>query len=445
MKRTKILLFGLLLLFVPATFPACGNDKTPFEKQGTGDSEKSSDYLRFIVISDTHFGNAQGEGPMVKVPKALKHLTAKTPKADALFVVGDITNDGRDDQYNQLLQVFNNRANVPEGLPVYFMMGNHDHFANEGVGTAERYLRQTGQPLHQYIIIKGYPFITISESGSDQNDFNNDAVQFLSEHLAKATTDYPGKPVFVFIHVPTVNTTYGSVTESGALPDGGWCTTRFRATLDNYPQAVVFSGHTHYPLGDPRSIYQDGFTAINTASTTYAEVEGDAFIGLKNTWPDGYENVTEGLIVIVKENGDVKLERWDTYRDEEIKPDWILRAPHDGTRFAYKNRTGGAAPTFGSDDPTVGSITTNACSVTFPQATDDEVVHHYKVEIVNSRNEMVKESVIFSGFYLNSGMPAELTVKFTGLSAKTSYTAKVTAYDSYRQPSQPISADFKTN
>jgi 3',5'-cyclic AMP phosphodiesterase CpdA len=445
MKKSKIILFGLLALFIPATFPACGNDKTAPEKPDIEEPKGPEDisYPRFIVISDTHFGNTQGLGPMVKVPRALKHLTAKMPKVDALFVVGDITNNGTSAQYDQLLQVFSDRANVPKDLPVYFMMGNHDHFTNSGTGAANTYLSKTGQFLHQYIVIKGYPFITISESGSDQNDFNATAVKFLADNLAKATADYPGKPVFVFIHVPTINTTYGSVA-SGTLADGGWCTDKFKLTLDKYPQAVVFSGHTHYPLGDPRSIYQDKFTAINTASTTYAEVEGSIRLST-GTLPDGYDNITEGLIVSVETNGDVKLERWDTYRDEEIEPHWILRAPHDGTRFAYKNRTGGAAPKFGSSDsPVVGNITAGACSVSFPQASDDEVVHHYKVDILKGA-VITKTYVIFSGFYLNSEMPAELTVRFTGLAANTSYTARVTAYDSYRNPSQPINADFKTN
>ena len=325
-------------------------------------------------------------------------------------------------------------------MPVYFMMGNHDHYV--GANAANEYLSKIKQPLHQYVTIKGYPFITISETGSGQNDFNADAVKFLSDNLAKAAKDYPGKPVFVFIHVPTVNTTYGSWV-SGALADGGWSTDRFKSTLDKYPQAVVFSGHTHYPLGDPRSIHQDRFTAINTASTTYGEVEES--IGLTGgTLPAGHENITEGLIVTVKENGDVKLERWDTYRDEEIEPHWLLRAPHDGTNFPYKNRTGGSAPTFNSGDkPVAGNITSNACNVSFPQASDDEVVHHYKVEVLDG-DEVVSTRVIFSGFYLNSDKPDSLTVNFNNLPANTSCTAKVTAYDSYRKASLPINVDFRT-
>jgi predicted phosphodiesterase len=440
MRRMKPITTALfaLLTFVVACMPiACGNDKPSPDQPDQPEVVEVEGYPQFIVISDTHFGNTMGSGPMDKVPRALKNLTGKAPKADAVFVVGDITNGGAPAQYDQLLTVFNDRANVPEGMPVYFMMGNHDNYS--GANAASVYMSKIGQPLHQYITIKGYPFITISETGSDQNDFNAAAVKFLSDNLAKATKDCPGKPVFVFIHVPTVNTTYGSWI-SGALADGGWSTDAFKSTLDKYPQAVVFSGHTHYPLGDPRSIHQDRFTAVNTSSTTYCEVE--SAIGLDiGTLPAGHESITEGLIVTVKENGDVELERRDTYRNEEIAPRWLLRAPHDGSNFTYKNRHGGSPPTFADNaQPVIDVTASGKYSVSFPQASDDEVVHHYRVEIFDG-DKLLDKRVIFSGFYLNSAMPDSLTVNFDSLPAMTSCSVRVTAYDSYRQASAIIMND----
>jgi hypothetical protein len=118
----------------------------------------------------------------------------------------------------------------------------------------------------------------------------------------------------------------------------------------------------------------------------------------------------------------VKLERWDTYRDEEITPHWLLRAPHDGTTFAYKNRTGGTAPAFAGDAQpvAVGNITRSTCSVSFPQATDDEVVHHYKVEILNDNFSLYPEEVWVG--YDASGYPgpeyAELRVWGDALTAE---------------------------
>ena len=71
--------------------------------------------------------------------------------------------------------------------------------------------------------------------------------------------------------------------------------------------AIVFAGHSHYPVGDPRSIHQGAnpdsahknyYTIINTGSTTYAEIHRDAVDGIESgIHPEGFAYVTEGLIV----------------------------------------------------------------------------------------------------------------------------------------------------
>lgn len=58
---------------------------------------------------------------------------------------------------------------------------------------------------------------------------------------------------------------------SHATEAGG--SVKFEPILSKYPQAVVFSGHSHFPLGDPRSIHQNIYTSVNDGSTTYSEVE----------------------------------------------------------------------------------------------------------------------------------------------------------------------------
>ena len=40
-------------------------------------------------------------------------------------------------------------------------------------------------------------------------------------------------------------------------------------TLKPYPQVITFSGHTHYPLDDPRIIHQEDFTSIGTSTGAY--------------------------------------------------------------------------------------------------------------------------------------------------------------------------------
>jgi 3',5'-cyclic AMP phosphodiesterase CpdA len=383
---------------------------------------------RFAVISDTHFENNCGEGATVKVPKALKNLLSKTPQADALFVVGDLTDHGRVEEYDQLMSVFGDKANVPEGIDVYFCMGyNHDRF---GKAEFENYLNGVKQPFHQYMEIKGYPFITISEGGTRQSAHNDEASKFLSEKLADASAKYTGKPIFVFMHVPPLNTCYGSAQNEG------WGTDIFLPVLEQYPQVILFSGHSHFPLGDPRSIHQDKFTVVNDGSTTYGEIEPKtANIGIH---PENYEYVTEGVLVNVLPNGNVEMERWDTYRNEEILPVWTVEAPHDGSRFSYKNRNGLPAPVFAKRaKPTVKHIVNDSIIVTFPQANDNDVVHHYLAEILED-DKVIASFRKFSQFYLNSMTPKELSVVFAGLSAGKKLTTRITAIDSYGNRSVPL-------
>jgi hypothetical protein len=134
----------------------------------------------------------------------------------------------------------------------------------------------------------------------------------------------------------------------------------------------------------------------------------------------------------------VEIERWDTYRDEEIRPRWLVEAPHDGSRFTYKNRNGLPAPAFTrSVRPTVKHVARDSVSVTFRQATDNEVVHHYIVEIRDDRQTIASYRV-FSQYYLNSRMPKQLVAGFSGLPAGRKLTARVVAVDSYGNQSAPV-------
>lgn len=404
--------------------------------------------ISFAVISDVHFGNNQGSGPMVKVPQALKSLMSKTPIVDALFVVGDLTDGGTATQYDQFISVFNNTENIPASVQKIYMMGNHDNYPS---GAQNTYLTKLGQPLDQYHVINGIPFITVSQrAGSNSGDgltsYPEASINFLTQKMAEAATNYPGKPIFVFTHVAPLGTCYGARRgDYGA--NNGWGMPILMPILKQYPQAVVFSGHSHFPIGNPHSINQDSlFTSINTGSTTYSEVEG----GLVNAGihPEQYENVTEGYIVSVMANGDVKLNRWDTYRNEEILPAWTVKAPHDGSQFTYMhNRPGKTKPYFTSGSTMTVTPQSYYCSVSFPQAKDDDtddVVQYYSVEVLKGSTK-VSSFKKFSQYYLNSAMPQSLSVaSLSGLQPNTSYVLRVTAFDSYNNASLPLETSFQT-
>jgi hypothetical protein len=167
--------------------------------------------------------------------------------------------------------------------------------------------------------MKGYHFITISMQGNSNTGYQTTARVFLATALAAAKADDPAKPIFVFMHSPPVNTVYGSVNGSNE--------TEFFAELLPYPQAIVFTAHSHYTLGNDKSIYQKDYTVVNDGcNTTNGEVV-----------PGVLENLCEGIVVQVEANGDVRLHRWNSLEDRPYLPDWVVEAPHDGSQFKYKS------------------------------------------------------------------------------------------------------------
>ena len=433
--------------------------------------------LSFGVISDIHIENNVGEGAMVKVPKALKNLTSHKA-LDALAIVGDVSNSGKAVEFEQVAGVFSDPSNFtnPVGT-LLFMMGNHDNMDANGTANYQNGLSVFNggdpYPLHQYKVIKGYPFITISMRTSSSSDTSNastgtaaypdDVVQQLETWLAQATTECPGKPIFVFTHVPPRWTVYGSWPEyeTGST----WAMKVLNPVLNKFPQAVVFAGHSHYPLGDPRSIHQGAnpnssrqnyYTVINTASTTYSELNPGAV--LAGIHPEGYSYVTEGMILTELENGDIDICRYDTYRDEEIGAEhhWVLKAPFDGSMFEYADirdvddnpdnktlRNGLPAPVFPKSARIDVKPTAYDASASFLQATDNDCVFRYRVRL-SKKGLVLSEKFIFSQFYLNSEKPSTLSFYVPNLSPNTEYEMEVVAYDSYDNASVPLSTAFKT-
>ncbi len=437
------------------------------------DAEK---YPTFAVISDVHFGNSKGEGPMVKVPRTLKNLTAKG-KLDAIIVVGDLTEGGYENQYDQFVQVFTDEENFINPVDtMLFMLGNHDNYGgrkNNYVNKLRGFNNGNDYPYDQYTVIKGYPFITISVRGSDNNDdtnpadgpesFPQDVQNRLATWLERAAQECPGKPIFVFAHVPPKYTCYSTWPGEG---DGTtwptWGMRTINPILNKYPQVVVFGGHSHYPLGDPRSIHQgvdpnsdkqNYYTGVGTGSVTYSEIQSPAVDWSDPIHPNFYDHITEGLIVDVKPEGNVEIRRYDTRLDEEIQPEnrWNLEPPFDGSKFAYADardirdnihnkpyRTGLPAPAFAADATMNVQQSGAGITVTFPQATDNDCVFRYKVTVLNDKGFAIKNSWIFSEFYKNSEMPDSFTVSYTGLEPAAEHTIVVEAYDSYDNISEAL-------
>lgn len=437
--------------------------------------------LSFAVISDTHVENNKGVGAGVKLPQALKNLTSYKP-LNAIFVAGDLTDGGTADQYKKFATIWGNSANFTNPVGQFvFMMGNHDNFSSSPADNYKNGLKSFNNgepyPLDQYNVIKGYPFISLSQRNGSNNDVSNASngtnaypkatCDSLAAWMARAAAECPGKPIFIITHVAPRYTCYSSWPNLEG--DGGswsaWSMNVLNPIISKYPQAVVFAGHSHYPLGDPRSIHQGAnpnstrqnyYTVINTGSTTYSEIHAPSVD--EGNHPAAYENITEGMIITELPNGDIEIRRYDTYRNEEICPEkrWVLKAPFDGSMFEYADvrdaddnpdnkvlRTGLPAPEFAQGTTAEVKPDAYTATITFPQASDDDCVFRYRVRTLKD-DVIITENYIFSQFYLNSQAPAAITANVKGLEPETSYTYEIVAYDSYENISEAITGQFAT-
>lgn len=387
------------------------------------------------AISDIHVGR---HGWEAKFDKTMNILISQNPKLDAIFITGDLTDDGTVAEFELLKTKLDS---LPSDIPVYCCMGNHDWYAlrKGGVDCAKAFTEKIGQPLNQFVDIKGYPFILISmETERPETAYKELTRTYLRNELERiaSTKDYQEKPVFVFLHIPNEGTSYGSYNIGG---NDSWGTSTIKDIFEEYPQIIAISGHTHYPLGDPRSIHQDKFTSINDGSIAYSEIEKGLSGG---TRPPGNNEVIEGCIISVNDSEDVVVKRWDFFRNIEIQQPWLIKAPHDGSQFTYKGQTGKPAPRFALDTKVEFTyIGKDSCEVRFKQATDNQVVHHYFIEVLDKAKKPIAKPIqyrVFSGFYLNHEMLDKMTWGISGLTPNTTYYVQITAFDSFNNTSTPL-------
>lgn len=399
----------------------------------------------FVVISDTHMKPSDSESD-TKIRNTLDYFVGKKP--DAIFIVGDVTDYGYESEYQRMVAAVS--AKVPETIPVYYTTGNHDLYQDPEANHFKNYFKQ--EP-NQYLEIKGHPFIIVGMNSKSSPYYNSTASTFLAEKLQYAAAKFPNKPIFVMYHVGLTNTVYGT---TSSVSGEGWGSSYLQTIVNQYPQVIAFSGHSHFPLGDERSIHQNVFTSVNLGSVTYSEIENGFEGGIH---PTNFKEVTEGVYVTPVDNEslkaansyfkDFKVQRFDTYRKEEIKNPWLIKAPHNGTAFIYKNRTG-AIPAFAANATvTIKDITSSGGKLEWSQASspnDYDKVHHYEISVLDESNKVLSTKKVFSQFYLNSNTPAKLTYDVTGLAHSTSYKIQVVAVNSiYTNKSSPIeTAIFKT-
>jgi predicted MPP superfamily phosphohydrolase len=426
---------------------------------------KEKPILQFVAMSDVHVGShEQGDA---RYESFFDTIASIFPQPDAILSVGDMINDNGFDKPNDhkiVKEIFLDnlkRKNMTD-TKVQMAIGNHDASVAK---MQEHYPAEwfTSQKNGYYETqIGGYYFFFLNG-----NNYNADTSQrnWLKGRLAEITSDpkNSNKPIFVSVHQPISNTVMDG--QQASNPN-------LNIDLKDYPQVITLSGHSHLNNNDDRSIYQKDFTSLNLGSMSYIESD------------HGYQSVTEAglagrfefpvsqaLFIEVYKNR-VEVERVSLNADqgdiyeggkwsaEPLPPfnsagvttgeKWVIQLEgktigeiKSNFKYTAANRNK-VAPQFNRNSKLRIENLDEVPNLTFAQAKDDQMVHHYEVKVTKEKNGFVVKNLKVFSDYMFSPIPDKMNIPLEGLDGQTNYKVEVTAVDSYGNKSSSIQESFIT-
>lgn len=365
--------------------------------------------LRFLVVSDIHYRDEHSV-ERERMDKALKTAYALAekedyPNLDAVYVVGDFATNGTAVQMRAFKETLDN--NLKDGTQVNLSLASHEFMCDGEEGALKRFAEIFGMEPDTHRIINGYHFISVTCTGGCH--FDDAKREWVAAELKKAAEDDPQRPIFLFQHPHITDTVYGSI---------NWGEDELTDILVNYPQIIDFSGHSHAPINDPRSIHQKHFTSLGTGTMSYFEL--DEFDKVYGTCPPGREKAAQMLIVEADAEKRVRIYPYDLITSNFFPYTWKIDSAWDPESFLYtdKRYKSNVAPYFDRDaEAEITNVRNGGFSVTFAQAKiDEDYVDDYNVIIKNNCGTIVRSSTIWSEYYFYD-MPKTLTVDFDGLSS----------------------------
>lgn len=386
------------------------------------ETEKFIPKIRFMAVSDIHIKDE----PSVERERFAKAINCAYKIAensdtyknlDALVIVGDFANNGSLIQMQAAKKIID--ENVKDGTQVIASIASHEYHTEGGPEVATARLKQVfGCEPDNHVVINGFHFI--SESPSHSCNYNDEKKKWMSDNLKCAAKDGRDKPIFVFQHPHNTGTVYGSVL---------WGEDDLISIYMDYPQIVHFSGHSHAPINDPRSIHQNHFTSLGTGTLSYFEL--DEFDKKYGTIPPKKEQAAQMLIVEADENNRVRVYPYDILTENFFPYTWEIDTPSDPDSFKYTQERYNKAsfPYFDKDaEIKVLAEAEKEVEIEFSQAKsdDDPYVNSYNITVKNSDGFVVRRFSIWSEYYFYN-MPETMKTVVDNLEPDTEYTIEIKA------------------
>ena len=418
--------------------------------------------LRFIVTSDTHITPSTGTGASL-LKTAIEQITAYVndsekndgyDKLDAVVVVGDVTNNGTTEEFGVAKKYFNEV--IPRGTELLLVMGNHDWntYAENSRTEFEKALGDAAT----HLVIGGYHFITVVNDIKHPTaawrgygwDYSEASLKQTQKALESANRDTgKDKPIFVFQHIGVYNTV------AGTGPDAASSNTAVETMTEMYssfPNTVVFTGHSHFPINDECSIHQKDFTALNTGALSAGMKPRLNGTQLEMASRSDAKSV---YLLEVDAYGRLRIRIWRTVNNGFIGDEWFIDS-YRKNEFTYTEDRFEADDLFFAENAKIAvyDVFDTAASISFPVVPKESLsARVYEVVLTDAAGKVISTEYLTLEYYTEN-FDTKLQLKLDGLTANTPYTVSVCAVnplysvdvaDEGTLRSAPLTATFTTS
>lgn len=231
-------------------------------KKNTTDAD-----ISFSVLGDVH-------EDVDNFQQAVEDLYEINPNQDLLVLNGDVVGQGLVAEYDSMKNALDKNMNILPGN-IIKNIGNHEFFdytkknnSSEDVKEfINRYFEFSGEnKVYHDKWINDYHFISLGSEegntkalGSVKAYLSKEQLRWFDEKLKE--NHKVGKPIFVFLHQ--------HIDESINGWSGSDQRENVKKILSKYPEAIIFTSHTHLPLEKHNITLNQPYTIVHTGAVQY--------------------------------------------------------------------------------------------------------------------------------------------------------------------------------
>jgi len=387
--------------------------------------------LRFAVCSDIHLNGEEGQLAAERFRQLFDDMyeysaSCSYNKLDAVMVAGDFSGGGAEKQYEMYNKI--TKEKLRKETQLLTVIGNHEFIDYRDVDATVGYTvykKYISQELDTDVTINGYHFIGVAYD--DNGKTFKSKLSWLKERLDNAAKENPDMPIFVYQHPHPFLTVYGSV---------NWGDRDLRKVLNNYPQVVDFSGHSHYCPADPRSVWQGAFTAVGCGSLSafmgnlnYIEGDKDAPGKSGGAW-----------VVECDKNGNILMRLYDIENRQffsDVKYYFTdLTDKNKRTYNWHKQKSLDTAPVFEKGaSVTVSKNEDGESVIFFPEAKGFYEAENYKITLLDANKKCVFAKTVISDYVRSTQNDVCVNV---GKLPSGEYTVKINSYSPYAKKGEKL-------